>query len=184
MTGPETLGVASSPLDQTDVITPMDPRHPLSPRHDRAAHEEPERQQHLRQGTAVLFEHHPGPQHDDSHTELRSPKRLRFPRETEIGQKALTARGALIQHTIVAGPVVADTGGTDQRTRFRGPAGHGFYQQTSGEDPAFGEESLAGIGPASIGNRRTSEIDDGIGTFETVLPGSRLSAIPLDGRDG
>jgi hypothetical protein len=54
----------------------------------------------------------------------------------------------------------------------------------SGEDSAFAEESLAGIGPASIGNRRTSEIDDDIGTFETMLPGSSLQAIPLDGRDG
>ena len=27
-------------------------------------------------------------------------------------------------------------------------------------------------------------MDDGIGAFETVLPGARLPAIPLDGRDG
>jgi hypothetical protein len=96
----------------------------------------------------------------------------------------LAACGSLIQQTIIIGPVVADTGGTNQRARFQGPAGHGFYQQTSGEDPAFAEESLAGIGPASISNRRTSEIDDDVGTFETVLPGSRLSTIPFDGRDG
>ena len=49
---------------------------------------------------------------------------------------------------------------------------------------SLSQESLLDVGPASIGNRRTSEIDDSIGIFETVLPGSRLSAIPLDGRDG
>jgi hypothetical protein len=68
--------------------------------------------------------------------------------------------------------------------RVGGPAGQGFYQQAGGEDPAFSEEPLAGIGPAGISNGSTGEIDDGIGTFETVLPGSRLFAIPLDGRDG
>jgi predicted amino acid racemase len=96
----------------------------------------------------------------------------------------LAACGSLIQQTIIIGPVEADTGGTNQRARFQGPAGHGFYQQTSSEDAAIAEKSLAGIGPASISNRRTSEIDDGIGTVETMLPGSRLSTIPLDGRDG
>ena len=116
--------------------------------------------------------------------ELRSSKRFGFPLKTQVSEKPLAARRTLIQHTIVAGPVVADTRGANQRARFGRPAGQGFYQQTSGEDPAFGEESLAGIGPASISNGSTSEIDDGIGTFKTVLPGSRLLAIPLDGRDG
>ena len=53
----------------------------------------------------------------------------------------------------------------------------------SGEDPAFREEVLTGISPALIGNRCTGEIDDGIGTFETVLPSSRILAIPLDDPD-
>jgi hypothetical protein len=171
-------------MDQTDVITPMDPGHPLSPRHDRAASKEPERQQHLRQGSAILFQHHPGPQDDDTHPELRSLTRLCFPLKTQIGKKSLTPRRFLIQHTIVTGPVIADTGGVDQRARFGGTAGQGFYQQTGGEDPAFSEESLAILGPAGISNGRTSEIYDGIGTFETGLPGSCLSAIPLDGCDG
>ena len=111
--------MSESPLDQTDVITPIDPRHPLGSRHDRATRKKSKWQQHLGQGTAILFERHPGSQHDDSYTEFRSPKRLRFPQETEIGQKALAARGFLIQHTIVAGPVVADTGSVDRCPRFR-----------------------------------------------------------------
>src|SRR4029078_11474483 len=98
------------PPDQANVITSMDPRHPLSPRHERAARKELERHHHLRQGPAVLFEPHPGPQYDDSHPELRSPKRLRFPREAKVGEKAVAACCALIKHTIIAGSVVADTG--------------------------------------------------------------------------
>jgi|CXWL01.1.fsa_nt_gi hypothetical protein len=35
----------------------------------------------------------------------------------------------------------------------------------------------------SIGNRCTGEMNHGIRTVETVLPGSRIWAIPLDGRD-
>jgi len=35
----------------------------------------------------------------------------------------------------------------------------------------------------SLGNRRTGEIDDGIGAVKTMLPGSCLSSIPLDCRD-
>jgi hypothetical protein len=36
----------------------------------------------------------------------------------------------------------------------------------------------------SIGNRRTNKIDDGIGAVETMFPGFRVQAIPLDSRDG
>ena len=59
-----------------------------------------------------------------------------------------------------------------------------FYGLAGCDDPLSNEELLAGIVPASIGNRGASQIDDGIGTVETVLPGSGLSAVPLDGRDG
>jgi hypothetical protein len=38
------------------------------------------------------------------------------------------------------------------------------------------------MSPSGIGDRFTGEVDDGIGSFETLLPNSRLSAIPLDCR--
>jgi hypothetical protein len=81
----------------------------------------------------------------------------------------------LIQHTIVAGAPSADTGDAGLRV---GVSKRSLWCQTSGEDRFSGQESLASIGPTSIGNRCTGKIDNGIG--ETVFPGSRLSAIPFN----
>src|SRR5215831_14467454 len=67
------------PFDQSDVIVPMNPRHPLGPWHDRAAQIEVKWEQHLRQRPAVAFEDHSGPQEDHTSAKLGSPLRFFFP---------------------------------------------------------------------------------------------------------
>ncbi len=72
MTGPETLGVVSNHW-VPGMIGPSEKNWNGNSYWAR---------------TAVLLEHCSGPQQDDAYTDLRNPKHLCFPRETQIGLKA------------------------------------------------------------------------------------------------
>jgi hypothetical protein len=49
---------------------------------------------------------------------------------------------------------------------------------------AVDQDPLSRIGPSSIGNRRSGQVDDGISAFKAFLPGTEIAAVPFNGRDG
>src|SRR4029077_5825409 len=106
--------VIDRPLDHTENILTIDPRHPVASGAHGAARSEPERKEEFGEGTTVSGEDDAEAEDDDAGEWLGSGGQF-LPPPRDLGEKPRSCSGALVELFICAITVNADRRRADER---------------------------------------------------------------------